>query len=43
MGVTNLNLFSSLPIDISWSFADKTVKDTSYITHGYYTYQLEKI
>ena len=21
-----------------WSFADKTFKDTSYITHGYYTY-----
>ena len=27
-----------LPIDYSWSFADKTIKDTSYITHGYYTY-----
>ena len=25
-------------IDYSWSFSDKTVKDTSYITHGYYTY-----
>lgn len=21
-----------------WSFADKTIKDTAYITHGYYTY-----
>ncbi len=30
--------FSELPIDYSWSFSDKTIKDTSYITHGYYTY-----
>ncbi len=29
---------SSVPIDYSWSFADKTIKDTAYITHGYYTY-----
>jgi len=28
----------SLPIDNSWSFSDKTIKDTYYITHGYYTY-----
>ena len=27
-----------IPIDYSWSFSDKTVKDTAYITHGYYTY-----
>lgn len=26
------------PIDYSWSFSEKTIKDTSYITHGYYTY-----
>ncbi|MDR1911779.1 MAG: site-specific DNA-methyltransferase [Helicobacteraceae bacterium] len=32
-----LNL-SSIPIDRSWAFSDKTVKDTAYITHGYYTY-----
>ncbi len=25
-------------IDYSWSFSDKTIKDTAYITHGYYTY-----
>ncbi|MBN2572155.1 MAG: site-specific DNA-methyltransferase [Ignavibacteriales bacterium] len=25
-------------VDKSWSFADKTIKDTTYITHGYYTY-----
>ena len=30
--------FSSIPIDKTWSFSDKTSKDTSYITHGYYTY-----
>jgi DNA modification methylase len=29
---------SKIPIEKSWSFADKTIKDTSYITHGYYTY-----
>ena len=29
---------STIPIDSSWSFADKTIKDTAYITHGYYTY-----
>ncbi|MBI4646862.1 MAG: site-specific DNA-methyltransferase [Bacteroidia bacterium] len=29
---------STISIDYSWSFADKTIKDTSYITHGYYTY-----
>jgi DNA modification methylase len=32
------NRFQSIPIDYSWSFADKTIKDTAYITHGYYTY-----
>jgi len=29
---------STIPIDYSWSFSDKSIKDTSYITHGYYTY-----
>jgi DNA modification methylase len=29
---------SDIKIDYSWSFSDKTIKDTSYITHGYYTY-----
>ncbi len=28
----------NVDIDYSWSFSDKTIKDTSYITHGYYTY-----
>lgn len=31
-------LFAKTKIDYSWSFADKTIKDTAYITHGYYTY-----
>ncbi len=30
--------FSNIPIEKFWSFVDKTIKDTSYITHGYYTY-----
>ena len=30
--------FTDISIDYSWSFADKTVKETSYLTHGYYTY-----
>ena len=29
---------SEIPIEYDWSFSDKTIKDTSYITHGYYTY-----
>jgi len=33
-----INNFAEIPIDYSWSFSDKTIKDTSYITHGYYTY-----
>lgn len=31
-------ILSKIKIDKSWSFADKTIKDTTYITHGYYTY-----
>ncbi|HNZ66225.1 MAG TPA: DNA methyltransferase [Planctomycetota bacterium] len=30
--------FDNIEIDYSYSFTDKTTKDTSYITHGYYTY-----
>ena len=30
--------FRQIKIDPSWSFADKTRKDTSYITHGYHRY-----
>lgn len=31
-------LFSKIKIDCSWSFSDKTRKDTAYITHGYHRY-----
>jgi len=31
-------LFSKIKIDYSWSFSDKTRKDTAYITHGYHRY-----
>lgn len=31
-------LFAKTKVDYSWSFADKTRKDTSYITHGYHRY-----
>ena len=34
----NIKDFSSIPLDYSWSFSDKTIKDTAYITHNYYTY-----
>ena len=32
------NDLSLVPIDYSWSFSNKTQKDTNYITHGIYTY-----
>ncbi len=32
------NSLSTIPIEHDWAFADKTIKDTSYITHGFYTY-----
>ncbi|MBU4293884.1 MAG: site-specific DNA-methyltransferase, partial [Actinobacteria bacterium] len=31
-------LFRKTKIDYSWSFSDKTRKDTAYITHGYHRY-----
>lgn len=31
-------LFAKSKIDFSWSFSDKTRKDTTYITHGYHRY-----
>jgi len=31
-------IFSKIKIDYSWSFSDKTRKDTAYITHGYHRY-----
>lgn len=33
-----INLFNNCKIDYSWSFSDKTRKDTAYITHGYHRY-----
>lgn len=30
--------FAKVTIDKSWAFADKTRKDTSYLTHGYHRY-----
>lgn len=35
---TQIYNFSDIPVEKYWSFSDKTIKDTSYITHGYYTY-----
>ena len=32
------NLFSKVSIDNSWAFADKTRKDTAYLTHGFHRY-----
>jgi len=33
-----INMLKEIEIEKSWSFSEKTIKDTSYITHGYYTY-----
>jgi DNA modification methylase len=33
-----LKTFNKIKIDCSWSFSDKTRKDTAYITHGYHRY-----
>ena len=33
-----IKLFEKVKIDSSWAFADKTRKDTAYITHGYHRY-----
>jgi len=38
MRETKKNKLVEIPIEYDWSFSDKTIKDTSYITHGYYTY-----
>ncbi len=35
---TQTKKLSEIPIEYDWSFSDKTIKDTAYITHGYYTY-----
>ena len=36
--VNNFKNISEIPIKYDWSFSDKTIRHTSYITHGYYTY-----
>ena len=33
-----ISLLNKTKIDKSWSFSDKTRKDTAYITHGYHRY-----
>jgi len=33
-----VSLFKKTKIDYSWSFSDKTRKDTAYISHGYHRY-----
>ena len=33
-----LKLFKKIKVDSSWAFADKTRKETSYLTHGYHRY-----
>jgi len=33
-----INLFQKIKINPSWAFADKTRKDTAYVTHGYHRY-----
>ncbi len=38
VGKDIISLFNNTKIDYSWSFSDKTRKDTSYITHGYHRY-----
>lgn len=38
MSQTIINLLNMTKIDHTWSFSDKTRKDTAYITHGYHRY-----
>lgn len=38
MSQTVISLLNKTKIDYSWSFSDKTRKDTAYITHGYHRY-----
>ena len=33
-----MTALSKIPVSYDWSFSEKTIKDTAYITHGYYTY-----
>ncbi len=36
--INNIKNLSKIPLRYEWSFANKTIKDTAYITHGIYTY-----
>lgn len=36
--INEIQKIESIPIDYTWSFSDKTIKDTAYLTHSYYTY-----
>ena len=38
MTQTITSKLNSVKIDSSWSFSDKTRKDTAYATHGYHRY-----
>lgn len=38
MSTNIISLLNKTKIDHSWSFSDKTRKDTAYITHGYHRY-----
>jgi DNA modification methylase len=38
MGRDTTALLKETKVDLSWSFSDKTRKDTAYITHGYHRY-----
>ncbi len=37
-GESTMTTLLKVPINYDWSFSGKTIKDTAYITHGYYTY-----
>lgn len=38
ISLIEIDNLSNIEVDKSWSFAEKTIKDTTYISHGYYTY-----
>ncbi|HAS80811.1 MAG: methylase N-4/N-6 domain protein [Candidatus Nomurabacteria bacterium GW2011_GWE1_32_28] len=38
MSQSVISILNKIKIDKSWSFSDKTRKETSYITHGYHRY-----
>lgn len=36
--INEIQKIDNISIDYTWSFSDKTIKDTTYLTHSYYTY-----